>query len=171
MSRKRRQTSWEAGPYGTAAFTGDGAALIQALTGSLTLPDSKVTLARVRGAITVANTNNNAAGDRAIICVGIGIVPVQGPAAGITSIPTPYSDMGWDGWLWHKQFVPQTAAASVNLGQITANFEAEIDSKAMRKWELSEMAIYLAAEQALTSTAGTFANRVWCSTRLLLMLD
>lgn len=171
VSRPRRQTSWEPGPDGTALFSGDGVALIQAITASGDYPDDKLTIARVRGHATVANVQANAAGDRAVLALGICVLPNQGPAIGVTSCPTPYSDMGWDGWLYHRLISSQAMQAAALGSGRTSQFEFEIDSKAMRKFEAYESAICLIAEQANTATAGTYVNRVWVSTRLLFKLS
>jgi len=65
--------------------------------------------------------------------VGIGIVSAQAVSVGITAVPHPDTDSGWNGWLWHSYFASSLAFGTA-VGFIGDNLRLiTIDSKAMRK--------------------------------------
>ena len=50
--------------------------------------------------------------------VGLCIVSENAFNAGIASIPTPITDIQWDGWLWYQSFSLRTpTAGTVSLGE------------------------------------------------------
>ena len=97
--------------------------------------------------------------------MGIGIATLAAVTAGVASVPTPITEAGWDGWLWHMFF--QCRAAGIIDGSAMGDTDAvnptaaavrfEIDSKAMRKFEDTDLAIYAALE---VSEVGT-STMVW----------
>ena len=142
-SRSRRSSGvsrdWGEGPGGTgitnitasgAAILGDGVVTVQ----------NELTILRTRGLLDVvllgAATAN---GDGYVGAVGIGVFTDPAFTAGIVSMPTPITNVTWNGWLWH-QFI------SVHDNDISGESSAdkqrqyEVDSKAMRKFD-SEMVI------------------------------
>ena len=64
----------------------------------------------------------------------MGIISAEALAAGVASIPAPYTNSTWDGWFLHGYFsaptIFGTAVGMHNLSQ-TVHF----DSKAMRKMD------------------------------------
>ncbi len=79
--------------------------------------------------------------------VAVGIVSIAAATVGVGSIPTPWSEPGWSGWLvWRSvnypfQFVDGT-------GVLIWNRTQEVDSKAMRKVGPDETVVIVAESQA-----------------------
>ena len=75
--------------------------------------------------------------------IGIGVVTAEAFAAGVASIPEPFTDADWGGWFvwrtfaYHLEFA---TAASVNFPV----WDFEIDSKAMRKVGTNEVMVVIA---------------------------
>ena len=78
-----------------------------------------------------------AAGDGFFGAVGIGIVTNQAFVAGVTSMPEPFDEVNWDGWMWHFFFDIRSVTATIGDGVNAASVSQllTIDSKAMRKLE------------------------------------
>ncbi len=93
----------------------------------------KPTLVRTRGAVVV-----RIAGPAADVSVagafGVAIVTDRAFAAGVASIPGPFTDAGWDGWaVWRSfGFVWDFADES---GKAISSISFEVDSKGMRKFQ------------------------------------
>jgi len=100
------------------------------------------TVVRIRGWLSVMSTAVNA--DVNITgAIGVGIVTEEAFAAGVVSIPEPFSDADWGGWmLW------QTFAYSFEFGDATGvNFppwQIPLDSKSMRKVSPNERLVIIA---------------------------
>ena len=90
----------------------------------------------------------------------------QALAAGAASIPGPIADGDNDGWFWHRflfiQAVTATIADGVNAS--CASVEYEIDSKAMRKWDVGAQSIVGVIEVTELGTASMEHN---ANTRML----
>ena len=78
------------------------------------------------------------------------VVSDQAVAAGIASIPGPFSEAFWDGWFvwrsftWDYDFKDATGAQVTTIG--SAVFE--VDSKAMRKVSENETIVIVAESQS-----------------------
>ena len=162
----RRKTSWSAGPsqVNLPSITADGAFLWA--TGSQVLNDG-LTMVRVRGSLGVWLEVVNAIGD-GFNQVAFGICNVSENAFGIgvTAVPSPLSDVGWDGWLWHKILSP-VLGFSVTEGENTgtiSQLRVDIDSKAMRKLKATDVTIGVG--QFLSET-GTATLQFLAETRIL----
>ena len=143
QSRSRRATSWGLGPITTpVTATVSGSALWTAGVSSV---EGILTLIRTRGVVDVyLHTTAGGTTDGFRGAVGIGIVSSAAFAAGVASVPTPLSEEGWDGWLWHHYFNlhggPDAPGSHVRM---------VIDSKAMRKFDSLDT-IYGCTEQTET---------------------
>jgi len=94
--------------------------------------DAGETLIRTRGLFAV-KTDQIATSENFMGAVGIGVVSEQAATLGITAVPHPDTDSGWNGWLWHSYW-----AGAILFGDATgfaspAVVSVPIDSKAMRK--------------------------------------
>ena len=79
---------------------------------------------------------------------GMGIVSAQAFVAGAASIPGPYTDVEWDGWFAHGFWgFRQTAAGTVGNLVVNSQF-MEIDNKAMRKINDTDVMVVMAESQA-----------------------
>ena len=77
--------------------------------------------------------------------VGLGFCKVSENAFGIgvTAVPQPLTDIGWDGWFYHKLLSP-IVGLSVTEGDNTGPLSmvrVDIDSKAMRKFADTDLLI------------------------------
>ena len=161
---RRRKTQWFGGPGGTGTNSLQSSTAV--LLGSSTSPaagQEDHTLVRTRGLVQILLTSVAAAGDGFFGAVGIGIATTSAIAAGVASVPTPLTELSWDGWIWHHFF-------SVHAG-ITAAVESEsttvtipIDSKAMRKLGGTNMGLYAAIEGV---EEGTATAEIWLNCRML----
>ena len=64
---------------------------------------------------------------------GICIVSENAFGIGVTAVPNPTTDIGWDGWLYHKLFAIKGVETTLEGQQLAAMIRVDIDSKAMRK--------------------------------------
>ncbi len=141
----RRQTTW-VGPadqsYQAVASTNKVLiATFDPAANGLTKP----TLIRTRGEVAYFNTTEGA--DSEIVgAYGVGVVSDQAVAAGIASIPGPWSAPEWDGWhVWRSfhyvfQFLDSTGTRQSVLRQ-------EVDSKSMRKITDNETLVLVAESE------------------------
>ena len=135
---RRRQTTWIQGPSSlSGAITATGKTL---MSGQISDPASfeRGTIVRIRGSYTALQTTGAAAGDGFAIALGIGLFDEVALAAGVASLPGPLDQMDWDGWIWHSFGVTQVHTATIADGVNSASsvFRFEVDSKAMRKWDV-----------------------------------
>ena len=97
----------------------------------------------------------------------MGVVTSQAFSTGIGAMPTPITEMDWDGWLWHSFFeVHGPVVSSTELNSPAMAQRIEIDSKAMRKLGLQET-LFMAAE---FTELGTATATIRVGTRVLLKL-
>ena len=163
-NRSRRRTEWFGGVGGTAvqSFSSSGTALLG--SGIITTTGEE-TLARTRGILDIFLTAGTSAGDGYFGAVGIGLATTSAFQAGVASLPTPITESGWDGWLWH-QFYSVHIGIAASADSDGSHFRTEIDSKAMRKVDTS-MTLYAAIEHV---EIGTAVMSVFLDTRMLSFL-
>jgi len=112
-------------------------------------------------------TAATAAGDGFLGAVGIGVVNENAfTVGGTTSVPTPVTDMDWDGWMWHQFFDLRTNVAGVGDGQSGISIGFDIDSKAMRI--LGDEMILMGCTEVVES--GTATMEVSADSRILAKL-
>ena len=155
-SGERHRSSWEVGPE-TAA--GGQPQQISSTSASLAATavqatEDGQTLIRTRGELLIGLETATAAWDGFHGAFGIGKATAAAVLAGAASVPTPISEEAWDGWLYHRYFsifsggpiAVATAAQEANQHNPTmAAVRIEVDSKAMRKFDVDE-ALYAAIE-------------------------
>ena len=164
--RARRKSSWEEGPGGSAAVAVASSTSVIIGLGAQLLQDG-TTLVRTRGLLHAWLVSVSAANEGFRGAFGIGIVRDQAFAVGVTAVPTPITDQGWDGWLfWMPFFIeaPATMATFGNAG--SAVVDMPIDTKAMRKLDLGDT-IYGVLE---VTENGTAVANVHFDSRVLLKL-
>jgi len=152
----RRKTEWSAFDGAAENVANGGATLLSGIAF-----ENPGTIVRTRGIITVFPQDFSA--DSTVVgAFGIGMVSAEAFAAGVASIPEPFSDADWGGWMvmvpftFHFEFQSATGAEMVHV-------QYEVDSKAMRKVEPSTVLVAVAE-----SFGGAFA--IVDMTRSLLML-
>ena len=145
----RRQTDWfgvtDAGYLAVAA----GA---KALIASAAIDSSPgvlmgSTLVRSRGLVSV-KLQTYAADLNVIGAFGMAIVSAEAAAAGIASIPGPWSNSEWDGWfVWGTWAFAYEFTTDIDR-LLPASVQIPVDSKAMRKLESGNTIVFVAESQS-----------------------
>ena len=121
---------------------GAGASVIHQSDATLPL----TTIVRLRGILSVKAGTSGADQDL-IGAVGMGIVSTEAFAAGAASIPGPFSNSDWDGWLWWQAYAMRWEFGTA-VGQVVGSVQQVIDNKAMRKVGANEVVVVMAESQA-----------------------
>ena len=156
--RSARLTSW-IGPadQGYISVADDTKVLIA--SASFTEP---ATIMRTRGAISVS-ANSFGVDVEFKGALGVGIVQTDALAAGVASIPGPWSDPAWGGWyVWRSFAYVLEFGDATGVRVISEGFE--VDSKAMRKVQANEAIVVIAESQG-----GAF--QIWDGMRTLVKLS
>jgi len=161
---RRRRTEWfqGVGDTGVTTFTGSGVSI---LGSGIITTFGEETLARTRGLLDVQLTSSTSAGDGYFGAVGIGIGTSAAFAVGAGSLPSPITELGWDGWLWH-QFISVHEDSADGQGGGAAHQRVEVDSKAMRKLNTDETFFAMAEVVEI----GTAVMTIFFDTRFLATL-
>ncbi len=167
-----RKTSWQFGPstgsVGVPAPQGviSTTATVLGGVGQEFLIDG-ITLVRTRGTLMAYLLTAGAASEGFACSFGIGIANVDAFTAGIVSLMTPFTNMDWDGWLYHVNFglYSLDGSPTTEIG-VSVGFREQVDSKAMRKVGINEV-VYCALE---TVEAGTCTMNWFYQGRQLLKL-
>ena len=160
----RRSTSWSAGPRGVTGTISASEVSIFG-TGTQATVDG-LTLVRTRGEILLSLDSGTAIDDGYQFAFGLCIVTENAFNAGVASVPTPLTDIAWDGWLFHTQGNLKIASTTIENGLGTTNARIPIDSKAMRKFKNTDVMVGV-LEVVETTTANM---RAALESRLLLKL-
>ncbi len=159
----RRVADWGIGPEGVVQ---------RAASGSVLFPNGaqpvvpEPTLVRTRGHVLLFLSSAVGVADGFDGAVGIGMVTDKAFAAGIASMPTPITDLGWEGWLWHSFFSVKAVGAQSTV-TTAAIQRITIDSKAMRK--TGDEMVWFAALEATEGGEAVLNASLNC--RLLLKLS
>ena len=163
----RRKTSWTGGPLGrfgefSSNSVQESSTVLQAILPGLTI-------VRIRGHVSLALASATAVND-GFDEVGIGLAVVSenaGITIGVTAIPAPIDDVGWDGWMWHWLGNIQAMNTGASIGHGVGNMLIPIDTKAMRKFKESDVLVAMIQVAGLNGTVGMQAV---INTRTLLKL-
>ncbi len=143
----RRRTQW-VGPadqqYVAVATTAK--TLIGSFTPATAVPSmNNPTVVRVRGEVSI--TPQAFSADVTIVgAYGVAIVSTDAFAAGAASVPGPFDDADWGGWLVWRSFSRIFEFADAT-GFFWGSFEQEVDSKAMRKMGSNDTMVLVAESQ------------------------
>jgi len=159
---QRRRTGWEEGP-GTQNILNIATNTVAILGNTQAATEDGNTVVRIRGYVELVLNQVSTTLDGFRGAIGIGIASVPAIAIGVTAVPTPVTEIEWEGWLWHQFFSLHGVVPSVTVERRLA---FQIDSKAMRKIDTEE-AIYAVIEATETGAANM---SVVLGTRLLLKL-
>ena len=139
-----RRVGWSPGPKSAAQGASVGFSATGAILGTISSQATLdgLTIVRLRGECTAQLVTASSQGDGFSCAVGVALVTTAALTAGVASVPTPLTEEGWDGWLYHRYFqlfagaaiAAATAAQQIDLTHPTsAAVRFEVDSKAMRK--------------------------------------
>ncbi len=146
----RRKSTWDLGPGDNGPLTAFIASGTQ-LTSGVTPVVEGITVVRIRGRLQLRLVTAVSSADGFHGAFGIGIITAAAFTAGVASVPTPITEMGWNGWLFHQMLslkaVQPIAAAGVSLAgdESSSVLNMEVDTKAMRKFG-SDMVLFGAIE-------------------------
>jgi len=119
-----------------AANTIDNVTTTAALLSASAFADAG-TIVRIRGFIAV-ELDATAVDEKLAVAVGIASVSTAAAAAGVVSLPTPFTEEAYP-WIWHSYFIVMSGAgASLGVDYAGLFHRIEVDSKAMRKVKLNE---------------------------------
>ena len=138
----KRPVAWGAGP-GSETQTQISTSSNNIIGSGVVLVDSnKATIVRIRGQLSIYLSAVGAALDVDLFAFGIGLVSDQAFAAGAASVPDPFDDSSWDGWMYHRFGSVASEAAAIASGvEGMRVFRDTVDSKAMRKWGANQTVI------------------------------
>jgi len=162
---RRRTKQWDAGPnaVGQAVSATGGTIWTSGVATSI-----EVTIARIRGYFTLNLESIAGVGEGFAGAIGMGLVSSASFAIGVTAVPTPVTEAGWDGWMLHQFFDVRAITATIADGANAASivFRTDLDSKAMRKFQ-DDMTLMAVVE---VTEIGTSVGRFQGDTRILTLL-
>ena len=159
---QRRAVSWSFGPAGAISSTASSAAVFP-LSAQALIDD--LTVVRMRGSLTFI-TSLPSSSAFMTYAFGLCIVSENAAGIGVTAIPQPLDDIGWDGWFYHRQGIAGAdGQSSGSAGAATAS-GFQFDSKAMRKMHLTD--VIVACLQVVETGAVTVFSQL--DTRMLVKL-
>jgi len=122
------------------------------------------TLVRTHAEVIVADDESVSAPDSfGQLYYGLGVVNRNAAAAGVLSIPTPFTDIDWDGWAVHGSLTWGSATSGLIDSPLGVQRRA-IDSKAMRKIGSDQVIVFVIEPVAIL---GTEAFQFFGSIRML----
>ncbi len=143
-------------PTGFQAVSAGGATILSGIAF-----EDPGTIIRTRGSISVFPSVFSA--DINIVgAFGIGLVSAEAFAAGVASVPEPFTDSDWGGWMVIQPFALRFEFQDAT-GTMQGSWTFDIDSKAQRKVEPNSVMVVVAE-----SITGAF--NIADTTRLLQLL-
>ncbi len=132
----KRPTFWE-GASGAFVLTTGTVSTATVVTEATLENVPSPTIIRIHGHIFAHVTARGAAGDAAVL--GIGMIPQSSAAvaAGVASQPVPVTDVS-SPWIMHRQVIFDANIAPPNGTDIGGNQHIVIDNKSMRKFDLNQ---------------------------------
>ncbi len=164
--RQKTKTFWDLGPGGDDIATLDSVAIATTTTvilgAGVTPVGQPLTVIRLHGFLELVMTQGTSAADGMNWAFGVGVVTADAFAAGVASVPNPFDDIAWNGWMVHKMGGLHTPIAGVATNRPDSNQSIEIDSKSMRKLNLNEVmfASMQTGEQGAATMQTRFASRI-----------
>ena len=129
---RRRKVSWSAGPNGAIATVITSTVSLFPNGAQSVLED--LTIVRIRGELLVyLSLAGGAKNEGYRWAFGMANVTENAFGIGVTAVPAPLTDIGWDGWMVHHQGQVLARGAALKDGSPTESQRVIIDSKAMRK--------------------------------------
>ena len=167
IASSRRRTSWSGGPNQDPTNLSAAGATLWGIGAQAALDG--LTLVRVRGVFQFVQTVTTTVLDGFAKCaIGICVVAENAFDAGIGSVPTPITDDGWDGWLYHQWVGEFVGLSTSELGTWPSEaVRADIDSKAMRKLRATDV---ICGVVELGTEVGAATLRFSAETRILVKL-
>ncbi len=159
---QKTPTDWIAFASPTqATLTSDGDPQI---LNTLSITDPGIgtqTIVRVRGSVYFRHAAG-AVGEQ-FVAAGLCLCLDQEVNAGVTAMPHPIADADDDRWMWHRSTVVGRRVGPGNTADIDDLFfdRAELDSKAMRKWDNKWSICLIGENDSLSGTAQSVFGSAW----------
>ena len=141
-SGPRRQTSWVGPSDQNFVGVATGATSIISSFVPSTNGLRKSTLVRNRGIFSV-KPDSLAADVDIVGAMGVCVVSNQAFSAGAGSIPGPFDEAGWDGWMVWQPFGFSIEVIGAPTDTLLSAIQIEVDSKAMRKVSDNETVVVM----------------------------
>jgi len=156
----RRRVSWVFGPSGTFGTISTTSAVVS--TTGLQLIAEDLTITRTRGELLLYLGSGDAIGSGFEWAFGMAVVSENAFGIGITAVPQPFDDIGWDGWFVYERGTLEAAGASVAGDEISTQSRVVIDSKAMRKTHATDVvvAVLQVNERGTATMRASLVSRV-----------
>ncbi len=124
------------------------------------------TIVRTRGVVGVRPATGIETDVEITGAFGLAVVSDRAFAAGVASVPGPFTDASWDGWfVWHSfTYALEASAGATPTAVLDMANRLQVDSKAMRKISDEETIVLVAESQ-------TNAFRIDMPLRLLMKLS
>ncbi len=152
----RRPVTWGLGPFGAFGAISASSSVVAPTLAQLV---SDQTVIRIRGELLVyITTPGGAAAEGFRWAFGMGIINENAGGIGVTAMPTPITDIAWDGWMLYETgtiLTPGTTTIDIEGSVCTAQ-RVPLDSKAMRKANATD--IITAVLQVTETGDGTSMN-------------
>ena len=143
VSGTRRQTSWAEGPFGT--ITGVTTNSTTVFSVAQQAVEDGLTIVRTRGELLVFLSASIGAFEGFRWGFGMGIVSQNAAGIGVTAVPQPLVDVGWDGWFVYETgtLVQAQAVTTIESASNSGSSFARImiDSKAMWKFKNTDVIV------------------------------
>ncbi len=158
VSRKR-QTTWVGPADQNIIAVASGASVIIASFDPAASFMLAPTIVRSRGVVSIRP--QSFAGDLSIGgALGICIVSDEAFTAGTASIPRPFDDSNWGGWMvWEPFFYNLEFSDATGLRQV--DFSWKVDSKAMRKVKDNETVVMMCESQTGALNCGMHIRQLY----------
>ena len=107
--------------------------------------------------------SNKAAGDRAIVTIGLGITSSDAFVNGAGSMPDPAGDPGYPWLYWSDSWLLAEVAAAEHDTEGSAVYRMQVDTKAMRKVKPAETLSWVVQLSGLVGAPTVHINiaRLW----------
>ena len=140
----RRRTTWGIGPFGTLLSISTTSNNLFPASSQALLDD--LTIVRTRGELLIfLDAAGGAINEGFAWAFGMCNVTENAAGIGVTAVPNPIDDIGWDGWFVYETGTVVTRGTALEDGALTEMIRAPIDSKAMRKTHQTDVVVALLA--------------------------
>ena len=148
VGSQRRKTSWTGGPITAVGGETISASGVTLLGTALQSAADGLTIVRMRGEVLFYLSSANADVNGFDHCA-FGVCIVSDNAAfvgGAASIPSPITDLTWDGWMYHRMFSLVSPIIGTDVRESMAadtptSLRLVVDSKAMRKFKNTDVLV------------------------------
>ena len=152
----KRGTFWE-GASAAFSLASGNVSMVNLVTEATLENVPNPTLVRCHGDVFINATARGAAGDVALIAMGMIPQSAAAIAAGVGSMPLPTTDLG-SPWFWHRRMSIASNIAPPNGTDLGGNVRFVVDNKSMRKFELNQGLVIVVQNTVIQGTVTVEIN-------------